>query len=129
MQCQPAHSEVVWAGHPVGQPAAADRVEAVGAQRRVAIGVEPVRPEDRATALRREQRSSRADDRLATGPSAVRKLVSLLLSIWLFGNKLSPGTMLGAVIVFFAGGMYGLEGSKSSGRPKHRGSVSNGKIG
>jgi UDP-xylose/UDP-N-acetylglucosamine transporter B4 len=59
----------------------------------------------------------------------VRKLVSLLLSIWLFGNKLSPGTMLGAVIVFFAGGMYGLEGSKSSGRPRHRGSVSNGKIG
>lgn len=59
----------------------------------------------------------------------VRKLVSLLLSIWLFGNKLSPGTMLGAVIVFFAGGMYGLEGSKNSGRSRHRGSVSNGKIG
>jgi UDP-xylose/UDP-N-acetylglucosamine transporter B4 len=61
----------------------------------------------------------------------VRKLVSLLLSIWLFGNKLSPGTLLGAVIVFGAGGMYGLEGgSKSSGRNRHRASVStNGKVG
>jgi UDP-xylose/UDP-N-acetylglucosamine transporter B4 len=56
----------------------------------------------------------------------VRKLVSLLLSIWLFGNRLSPGTMLGAFIVFFAGGMYGLEG-KNSGRSRHRASVSNGK--
>lgn len=53
----------------------------------------------------------------------VRKLVSLLLSIWLFGNKLSPGTMLGACIVFFAGGMYGLDGSKHSGRPRHRQSI------
>lgn len=59
----------------------------------------------------------------------VRKLVSLLLSIWLFGNRLSPGTLVGAFIVFFAGGMYGLEGSKSSGRTRHRASVSNGKVG
>ncbi|TVY78180.1 UDP-N-acetylglucosamine transporter yea4 [Lachnellula suecica] len=61
----------------------------------------------------------------------VRKLVSLLLSIWLFGNRLSPGTLLGASIVFFAGGMYGLEGgSKGSGRARHRASVStNGKVG
>lgn len=60
----------------------------------------------------------------------VRKLVSLLLSIWLFGNRLSPGTLIGAFIVFFAGGMYGLEGSKSSGRARHRASVStNGKVG
>ena len=63
----------------------------------------------------------------------VRKLVSLLLSIWLFDNRLSPGTLLGAFIVFFAGGMYGLEGSKPSGRARHRAhqpSVSsNGKVG
>jgi len=60
----------------------------------------------------------------------VRKLVSLLLSIWLFGNRLSAGTLVGAFIVFFAGGMYGLEGgSKSSGRQRHRASVSNGKVG
>lgn len=65
----------------------------------------------------------------------VRKLVSLLLSIWLFGNRLSPGTLLGAVIVFGAGGMYGLEGGskKSTGRARHRASVAsvstNGKSG
>ena len=59
----------------------------------------------------------------------VRKLVSLLLSIWLFGNRLSAGTLIGAFIVFFAGGMYGLEGSKNSGRSRHRASVSNGKVG
>lgn len=53
----------------------------------------------------------------------VRKLVSLLLSIWLFGNRLSPGTLVGAFIVFFAGGMYSLDGSKHSGRPRHRQSV------
>lgn len=57
----------------------------------------------------------------------VRKLVSLLLSIWLFGNRLSPGTLFGAFIVFFAGGMYGLEGNKSSSRSRHRVSASNGK--
>lgn len=60
----------------------------------------------------------------------VRKLVSLLLSIWLFGNRLAPGTLVGAFIVFFAGGMYGLEGSKGSGRQRHRAtSASNGKVG
>ncbi|KAI1304733.1 hypothetical protein F5Y03DRAFT_384638 [Xylaria venustula] len=33
----------------------------------------------------------------------IRKLVSLLLSIWLFGNRLSTGTLVGAVVVFSAG--------------------------
>ncbi|KAG9233324.1 UAA transporter family-domain-containing protein [Amylocarpus encephaloides] len=62
----------------------------------------------------------------------VRKLVSLLLSIWLFGHRLPPGTLLGAIIVFGAGGMYGLEGGrKASGRARHRASTSqvNGKSG
>ena len=59
----------------------------------------------------------------------VRKLVSLLLSIWLFGNRLAVGTLIGAFIVFFAGGMYGLEGSKNSGRARHRAIVTNGKVG
>jgi solute carrier family 35 (UDP-xylose/UDP-N-acetylglucosamine transporter), member B4 len=59
----------------------------------------------------------------------VRKLVSLLLSIWLFGNRLAPGTLIGAFIVFFAGGMYGLEGSKSSGRARYRAIATNGKVG
>ncbi|RDW88140.1 hypothetical protein BP6252_00172 [Coleophoma cylindrospora] len=53
----------------------------------------------------------------------VRKLISLLLSIWLFGNRLSPGTLLGACIVFFAGGLYSLEPGAKSGRPRHRQSV------
>lgn len=50
----------------------------------------------------------------------VRKLVSLLLSIWLFGNKLSPGTVIGAGIVFTSGGMYSLDkgGKKARGRPR-----------
>lgn len=36
----------------------------------------------------------------------IRKLVSLLLSIWLFGNKLSLGVMIGAILVFAGGGLY-----------------------
>lgn len=39
---------------------------------------------------------------------SVRKLVSLLLSIWLFGNSLAAGTMLGALIVFSAGALYSI---------------------
>lgn len=44
----------------------------------------------------------------------IRKLVSLLLSIWLFGNQLAVGTLLGAVVVFSAGGLYSLD----KGKPK-----------
>ncbi|UNI15289.1 golgi uridine diphosphate-N- acetylglucosamine transporter [Purpureocillium takamizusanense] len=36
----------------------------------------------------------------------IRKLVSLLLSIWLFGNSLAQGTLLGAVVVFGSGALY-----------------------
>lgn len=39
----------------------------------------------------------------------IRKLVSLLLSIWLFSNSLAPGTLIGAVIVFGAGALYSIE--------------------
>jgi UDP-xylose/UDP-N-acetylglucosamine transporter B4 len=42
----------------------------------------------------------------------IRKLVSLLLSIWLFGNRLAFGTLVGACIVFFAGGLYSLDGKR-----------------
>ena len=38
----------------------------------------------------------------------IRKLVSLLLSIWLFGNALATGTIIGAVIVFSSGALYSL---------------------
>ncbi|PNY29292.1 Uncharacterized protein TCAP_00793 [Tolypocladium capitatum] len=37
---------------------------------------------------------------------SIRKLVSLLLSIWLFGNSLAGGTLLGAVVVFSSGALY-----------------------
>ena len=36
----------------------------------------------------------------------IRKLVSLLLSIWLFGNKLDTGVLIGAAIVFVGGALY-----------------------
>lgn len=39
----------------------------------------------------------------------IRKLVSLLLSIWLFGNQLAAGTLLGAVLVFGSAGLYSLD--------------------
>ncbi len=39
----------------------------------------------------------------------IRKLVSLLLSIWLFGNRLPAGVLLGAAVVFASGALYGWE--------------------
>lgn len=39
----------------------------------------------------------------------VRKLVSFIFSIWLFGNELSGLTILGATLVFGAGALYGWE--------------------
>ncbi|KAL4911918.1 UAA transporter family-domain-containing protein [Aspergillus aurantiobrunneus] len=42
----------------------------------------------------------------------IRKLVSLLLSIHLFGNALSHGVLMGAIFVFVGGAMYGLEGAR-----------------
>lgn len=48
----------------------------------------------------------------------IRKLVSLLLSIWLFGNRLAAGTLLGAGVVFFAGGLYSFDSKKKPPRPR-----------
>ena len=42
----------------------------------------------------------------------IRKLVSLLLSIYLFGNELAPGVLVGAAFVFAGGGLYGFEGAR-----------------
>lgn len=42
----------------------------------------------------------------------IRKLVSLLLSIWLFGNRLEIGVLIGALLVFLGGGLYGFEGGR-----------------
>ncbi|KAK1638156.1 UAA transporter [Colletotrichum phormii] len=46
----------------------------------------------------------------------IRKLVSLLLSIWLFGNRLAAGTLIGAIIVFGAGGLYSLDSRAKTSR-------------
>lgn len=54
----------------------------------------------------------------------IRKLVSLLLSIWLFGNRLATGTLVGAVVVFSAGGLYSLDGKgKKSSAARHKASA------
>lgn len=42
----------------------------------------------------------------------IRKLVSLLLSIYLFGNDLAAGVLVGAWFVFVGGGLYGFEGAR-----------------
>ena len=50
----------------------------------------------------------------------IRKLASLLLSIWLFGNDLPVGTLVGALVVFSAGGLYSLGGDISKKQPGAR---------
>lgn len=42
----------------------------------------------------------------------VRKLISLFLSIWLFGNRLPEGVLLGAAIVFASAGVWAMEGQR-----------------
>lgn len=44
----------------------------------------------------------------------IRKLVSLLLSIYLFGNKLNAGVLFGATVVFGGGFLYGLESQRQN---------------
>lgn len=48
----------------------------------------------------------------------VRKLASLLLSIYLFGNHLAGGVLFGAALVFVGGGLYGFEGARLRGAAK-----------
>ncbi|KAF2146639.1 glycosyltransferase family 39 protein [Aplosporella prunicola CBS 121167] len=43
----------------------------------------------------------------------IRKLVSFLISIWLFGNKMGGQMMFGAALVFGAGALYGWETTSS----------------
>ena len=42
----------------------------------------------------------------------VRKLVSLFASIWIFGNRLPPGVMVGAALVFGSAGVWAWEGRR-----------------
>ena len=46
----------------------------------------------------------------------VRKLVSFLLSCWLFGNRIGGLMGVGAALVFGAGALYGWETSVGIGR-------------
>lgn len=46
----------------------------------------------------------------------LRKLVSLFISISLFGNRLPPGVVLGAAIVFGSAGMWAWDGQRRRGR-------------
>ncbi|KAL8669331.1 MAG: hypothetical protein Q9168_006067 [Polycauliona sp. 1 TL-2023] len=50
----------------------------------------------------------------------MRKLASLLLSIWLFGNQLPPGVLVGAMIVFGSAGIWAWEGQRIGRRAKSR---------
>ena len=54
------------------------------------------------------QLSARTSSLTVTIVLNIRKLVSLLLSTYLFGNRLTPGVLLGAVIVFLGGALYAL---------------------
>ncbi|KAA8644877.1 putative UPD-GlcNAc transporter (Mnn2-2) [Aspergillus tanneri] len=42
----------------------------------------------------------------------IRKLLSLILSIYLFGNRLAPGVLIGGLFVFSGGALYGFEGAR-----------------
>ncbi|KAL8910457.1 MAG: hypothetical protein Q9171_004251 [Xanthocarpia ochracea] len=50
----------------------------------------------------------------------MRKLASLLLSIWLFGNQLPPGVLVGATIVFGSAGVWAWEGQRIGRREKSK---------
>ncbi len=57
----------------------------------------------------------------------VRKLASLLLSVWLFGHRLAPGVAAGAAVVFAAGALYAWEGQGQRQREGGRASGEAGK--
>jgi UDP-xylose/UDP-N-acetylglucosamine transporter B4 len=48
----------------------------------------------------------------------IRKLVSLLLSIWIFGNSLATGVSLGAGLVFLGGALYGIESARQKNKSR-----------
>lgn len=50
----------------------------------------------------------------------VRKLVSLFVSIWVFGNRLPVGVMVGAGVVFGSAGIWGWEGGRINRRKKEK---------
>lgn len=62
--------------------------------------------------------SARSSSLTVTIVLNVRKVVSLLLSIWVFGNRLSPGVLFGAALVFLGGGLYSLPSGRGSTQQK-----------
>ena len=50
----------------------------------------------------------------------IRKLVSLLASIWLFGNDLPIGVLAGAGVVFGSGASYAWDGGSDKGKQMGR---------
>ena len=63
--------------------------------------------------------SARSSSLTVTIVLNVRKLISLILSIWLFGNTLAPGVVVGAFLVFIGGGLYALPAQRAGSKPKH----------
>ncbi|KAF2085574.1 glycosyltransferase family 39 protein [Saccharata proteae CBS 121410] len=57
----------------------------------------------------------------------IRKLVSFLISIWLFGNRMGGQMMFGAALVFGAGALYGWETTVGIKRRDARSAVEAGK--
>lgn len=54
---------------------------------------------------------------------SVRKLVSLIISIWLFGNSLPKGTLVGAIIVFSSGALYSMGRGLNTSKDEHSGNM------
>ena len=50
----------------------------------------------------------------------VRKLISLFLSMWLFGNQLPLGVCVGAAVVFGSAGLWAWEGQRVGGRNREK---------
>ena len=53
----------------------------------------------------------------------VRKLVSLCVSLWLFGNKLPAGVLFGAVIVFASTSIWAWEGQRIGKKNKRKAKI------
>ncbi|OJD19779.1 hypothetical protein AJ78_00278 [Emergomyces pasteurianus Ep9510] len=53
----------------------------------------------------------------------IRKLMSLILSVYLFGNALTVGVLVGAMLVFAGGGLYGYEGARLRRQAKVQGKM------
>ena len=53
----------------------------------------------------------------------VRKLISLCISLWLFGNKLPPGVLVGAAIVFGSTSIWAWEGQRIGKQSKSKGKM------